>query len=109
MRNSLPRRVGVLAILPILALTACSDDGDDTTDGAAVVDEDFPGDTLDAVCARLDSAEGDDPDAVALALLDELIERSGDVQASIDTMNLAVVDRCPEWSDPVTAAIEARS
>lgn len=106
--SQLPRRVAMLAIVPIVALTACSGDDDDTTEGTVAVDEDFPGDALDATCARLDAAEGDDQEAIALALLDELIARGGQ-ELAVNTMEMAVVDRCPEWSDAVTAAVTARS
>ena len=92
-----------------LALAACSDDDDDvTTDGTVAVDEDFPGDALDATCARLDAAEGDDQEAIAAALLDELAQL-GDPELAANTMELAVIDRCPEWADAVTAALEGRS
>ena len=96
--------------LAAVGLAACSDDGDDddATDATVVVDADFPGDALDATCARLDAAEGEDQAAIAAALLDELIGL-GDVDMAVNTMELAVIDRCPEWSDAVTAAIEARS
>ena len=105
------RRVGVAVAVAAIAVgfSACSDDGDDgDTDGTVAVDEDFPGDALDATCARLDAAEGDDQVAVATALLDELIQL-GDTELAVNTLELAVIDRCPEWSDAVTAAIEARS
>lgn len=112
MRNSQLRRIGVLALVPFVVLSACSDDGDDsddgTTDGTVVVDEDFPGDALDATCARLEAGEGDDQEAIALALLDELIERGGQ-ELAVNTVEMAVVDRCPDWSDAVTAAVAARS
>lgn len=92
-----------------LALAACSGDDDDvTTDGTVAVDEDFPGDALDATCARLDAAEGDDREAIAAELLDELAQLGGSELAA-NTMELAVIDRCPEWADAVTAALEARS
>lgn len=97
-----------MAVLPLLVLGACSDDEDDATDGTVVVDEDFPGDALDATCARLEAGEGDDQEAIAAALLDELTEVGG-VELAVNTLELAVIDRCPEWSDAVTAAIDARS
>lgn len=106
-RRAAHRRVLALAALPLLVLSACSDD-DDATDDTVVVDEDFPGDTLDATCARLEAAEGDDREAIAAALLDELIEVGG-VELAVNTMEMAVVDRCPDWSDAVTAAVAARS
>lgn len=105
------RLVGLVAAAAIvsLGLVACSDDGDDADDATTVaVDEDFPGDALDATCARLEAADGDDQEAIAAALLDELIEL-GDAQLAINTLELAVIDRCPDWSDAVTAAIAARS
>ena len=75
-----------------------------------VVDEDFPGDALDAACARLDAGdEADDEgerEVTARTLLDELI-RLGDTELAVNTLELAVIDRCPEWSEAVTAAIEA--
>lgn len=107
-RRAARRRALALAALPLLVLGACSDDEDDTSDGTVVVDEDFPGDTLDAACARLDAADGDDREATAAALLDELIEVGG-AELAINTLEMAVVDRCPEWSDAVTAAVAARS
>jgi hypothetical protein len=103
-------RVGLAIAVVITAagLAACSDgDDDDATTPTAVVDEDFPGDALDATCARLEAADGTDQEAIAAALLDELI-RLGDAELAINTLELAVIDRCPEWSDAVTAAIAAR-
>jgi hypothetical protein len=97
----------VAVTLTAVGLAACSGD-DDATDGTVAVDEDFPGDALDATCARLEAAEGDDQEAIAAALLDELVQL-GDPQLAVNTMEQAVVDRCPEWADAVTAAIEARS
>lgn len=100
--------VAAIAIVP-LGLVACSDDDPDTApEATAAVDEDFPGDALDATCARLEAADGDDQEAVAAALLDELMQRA-DAQLVINTMELAVVDRCPDWAEAVTAAIESRS
>lgn len=113
MENSqLTRRVRrsapvALALVPLLALAACSGD-DDTTEGTVLVDEDFPGDSLDAACARLEGAEGDDREAIAADLLDELIGLGGE-ELAINTLEMAVIDACPDWADPVDAAIAARS
>lgn len=102
-------RFGLAAALALsaTALSACSDDGDDDTDGNAFVDEDFPGDSLDATCARLEAATGDDMEARAATVLDELISL-GDEEAAVNTIRMATIDRCADWSDAVTAAIEAR-
>lgn len=107
------RLVGLVATAAIvsLGLASCSDDdadADPATEATAAVDEDFPGDALDATCARLEAAAGDDREAIAAALLDELIEL-GDAQLAINTMELAVIDRCPDWDEAVTTAIESRS
>lgn len=105
------RRVGiglaVTAALTGVVLAGCSDD-DASTDGTVVVDDDFPGDSLDATCARLEAADGDDREAIAGALIDEL-SQVADPQIVINTLEMAVVDRCPDWADAVTAAIESRS
>ena len=107
------RLVGLVAAAAIvsLGLGACSgddDDADTAPEATAAVDEDFPGDALDATCARLKAGAGDDQEAVATALLDELIAL-GDAQLAINTLELAVIDRCPDWSEAVTAAIASRS
>lgn len=98
----------VVSTLSLLVTGACSDDDEDASDGTLLVDEDFPGDSLDATCARLEGAEGDDQEAIAAALLDELIAL-GDEQLAVNTLEMAVVDACPDWADPVDAAIAARS
>lgn len=105
MRSRMRRGGLVLATIPLLVLGACSDDESNSTE---IVGEDFPGDTLDATCARLDAGEGDDQEAIAAALLDELIERGGE-EPAVNTLRMATVDRCPEWADAVDAAIAARS
>ena len=106
------RLVGLVTATAIvsLGLVACSgdDDADSAPEATVAVDGDFPGDALDATCARLEAADGDDQEAIAATLLDELIQL-GDAQLAINTMELAVIDRCPDWSEAVTAAIEARS
>lgn len=106
------RLVGLVATAAIvsLGLVSCSDDDDADTapEATTAIDEDFPGDALDATCARLEAADGDDQEAVAAALLDELIQL-GDAQLAINTLELAVIDRCPDWSEAVTAAIASRS
>ena len=107
------RLVGLVAAAAIVSvgLVSCSD-GDDADTAApeatTAIDEDFPGDALDATCARLEAADGADQEAVAAALLDELIQL-GDAQLAINTLELAVIDRCPDWSEAVTAAIASRS
>lgn len=100
----------MVVALTSLALTACSGDDDDepASDATVVVDEDFPGDVLDATCARLEAGVGDDRETIALALFDELSEVADPVIVA-NTLEAAVIDRCPEWADAVTAAIEARS
>ena len=104
------RLVGLAAAAAIVALglAACSDDDDDVPEATTAVDEGFPGDALDATCARLEAADGDDKEAVAVALLDELIQL-GDAQLAINTLEFAVIDRCPDWSEAVTAAVASRS
>lgn len=91
-----------------IGVAACSDDADDdaSSDATVAVDEDFPGDALDAACARLDAEDAGDRDATARELLDELI-RLGDTELAVNTLELAVIDRCPEWSEAVTAAVDA--
>lgn len=106
-RPALASRTVAAAALTVIALGACSD-GTDDDDGApagtVAVDEDFPGDALDATCARLEAGAGEDRDAIARALLSELVAL-GDERLTVNTLEMAVVDRCPEWADAVTAAV----
>ena len=95
--------------LLVVTLGACSGDDDADDDGEApegtvAVDEDFPGDALDAACARLEAGDGEDRDAVARALLAELVAL-GDARLAVNTLEMAVIDRCPDWADAVGAAV----
>lgn len=90
-------------------LGACSDDDGDAEDELSdvLVDEDFPGDTFDAACARLEASEGATQEERAATVLEELIQL-GDEAAAIETLELATVDACPDWTDAVSAAVAAR-
>ena len=109
-RFPLRTRTTVLGIVAATALFgACSDDGDVESELSDVlVDEDFPGDAFDAACARLEAAEGGTQEERAARVLDELIAL-GDEATAIETLELATVDKCPDWTDAVTAAVAARS
>lgn len=101
-----------MVALVAVGVAACSDDTDDAAapEPTVAVDEDFPGDALDAACARLNAADasGDpaDREEAARGLLAELIQL-GETELAVNTLEQAVIDRCPEWSDAVTAAIDA--
>ena len=96
-----------MVLLAIGSLGACSDDSEDDADDAisdVLVDEEFPGDAIDAACNRLDATSGDDDTARAIEVLGALTEIGGSELAA-ETLRQAVIDRCPEWADAVSAAI----
>jgi hypothetical protein len=101
------RSAAIVAVLAVATLGACSDDTTEDADDPisnVIVDEEFPGDALDATCNRLDATSGDDDTARAAEVFADLIEIGGEESAAV-TLRQATIDRCPEWYDAVEAAI----
>lgn len=106
-RRTKRRAITITALFAVagIPLAACSDDDTPTVE---TVEDDFPGDAFDAACALLERTESDDRQTTLDAVLDALIERAGE-ETAVNTLELAVADRCPDWQDELDEALADRS
>lgn len=88
-------------LIVVAPLAACSSDD---APSVGTLEDDFPGDAFDAACALLERTEADDRQAALDAVLASLTDRAGE-ETAINTLQLAVVDRCPDWQPELDTAL----